>query len=267
MAFFPIYQHGTDNVAAQLSSAALSISGGGSVVSGHALENLILGGPSKYAAFSGAVVLDFNSPQTIRFVALIHHTLTAGSPDVKWQANATDDWNSPAFERAFTIPAMRKNGFSTNPFLDLSDVAPNYRYHRLTVGASPVDIGTLWASPFVRTLPTGIGLNATSGQDASVVEHRTYANVSLIRDLNAVQRLLEGEAIASDALIGDLRTWWQSANGRAQAHVFVRDPAINDAWLVRFGSQYQEHRLSRVAWSVSFTLQEVSPGLSAAELA
>jgi hypothetical protein len=258
----PLYQHPSDNVASLATVTAQSWAD-----SHYGVVNLVDGEVDKPAEFTGGVVFAFPAPQAVALIALLNHDLPPDgiNNDVAatWQANDTNAWGSPAFSRDFSIPFPRANGLSLNPFLDLSAAPITYQYHRLYVSSS-CRIGEVWIGATARTLANGLAPKALSAEINTLTEHRTSAGVNLIYDLGGVQRVIQGETTAlGTAGIAAIRDWWEDAGGRAKPFLWIRDPDVNDAWLVRFASmQEREVRRATHVWTVQLSLEEVSPGLA-----
>jgi len=261
-----LYQHPDDNVVSLASTITVSAPD-----AAYPSANLSDGNPArpcKFDATSGTIVFDFGAARRIDLAALIHHNLDAGL-NVRIQANATDAWGGPSLNEPFTIPAIDEDGFSVNPWFDLTGAAGylvgGYRYWRLAVigaNAANVAIGQLWLGGEKRQATHNFSWEYTETDDHPLIEHRTDLLVSTMYDLGTRARRLDVEIETSDAGIASLRAWIRAAAGRARPVLVVPDPALNDAWLVRvadpqfsIGRRWNNDNVWQVSW------QEVSRGL------
>lgn len=252
MAASLIYQRASDNVAPNATVTVQT----GTAATGYPAANLVDLNPAKPAKLvetTGAWLFDFGSAQRVDLVAIVHHNLNAGL-NVRIQANATDSWGTPTIDAAFTIPAQDPDLFRPGPWLDLTAVAGysagGFRYWRLVVvgtNSAPVAIGEIWLGSSIRTLDPNIQWGATDGDDHQIVEHATDFGVATIFDLGTRTRTLTGQVDTTDSNRDDLRAWFRSTHGRAQAFLVIPDGDVNDALLVRF---------TDTRWAVQLNFQD-----------
>jgi hypothetical protein len=253
-----LYQLPGDNLAAGVTPTVST----GSIDAAYPAANITDGNPAKPAKFTGAagsLVFDFGAAKAMRFVAVFNHSCSA----ITLQGNASDAWGAPSFSQAFSILAAREDGFSFNPWQDLTVPAPSYRYWRLVfTAASIVAVGEVWFSLTVRTWPnSALNSGGTTGESHPVVEQRTRAGVALLYDGLTTTRSIKVPQTTVDTDRAALATLWRSSHGRAKPFVFVRDTTIADAMLVRLASTRETLKFSVNADTETLTLEELSPGL------
>ncbi len=178
--------------------------------------------------------------QRVDAAAVLMHNLTAGLSNVRIQGNATDDFTTPTFDHAFTVPAYRGDGFPIGFWLDLTGLAnytaSGFEYWRLSVGtanANPVAVKVKLLRQ-LQTLDPNISWGAVEGEDRGLVEHRTDHKVSSIYDLGVTVRSIAGDLDSPDTQKAAIRTLWQSTAGRVYPFLLIPDGDVNDAWFVRF---------------------------------
>lgn len=231
------------------------------------LNDLVVARPAQLTTTTGAFSFAFLAQQRVQLVAIPHHNLSAGL-EVRIQANPTDTWLAPAFNRVITIPAYRADGLPPGAWLDLT-TQPGYdpagwQYWRLAivgVNAAPVKITEVILLATMRTLNPNISWGARRPEQRPIIENVTDYGVSTIYDLGVTKRRLEGEVDTTDAGLADISAWWQDCRGRARGCLLIPDEDVNDAWFVRWTTDLDPtlNMVDRNTIPVGF--EEVSRGL------
>lgn len=261
------YQHYSDNVAP---NATVTVNTGTEDTSYPAanIKDRNPAKPAKLTTTTGSWVFAFGLAQRVDIVSIIMHNITAGL-EVRIQGNATNSWGAPTFNQVITIPAYRDDGFPVNPFLDLTGLSgyttSGFLFWRVVVvgvNAAAIAIGDVWLGKLKRTLSPNINWGENQKEDRKLIEHSTDHGVDTIYDLGVTRRSIQGETDTTDATRDAIRTWWRDARGRAQAFLIIPDPAVNDAWLVRWAEPDQNVRLDLTDRNtISLQFLEVSRGL------
>ena len=262
---YVIFQHPED----QLLSDAVTITPSGEDVD-YPVENLYDSNPAKpykMGATSGNVVFDFGSAVNIDLVAIIHHNLDGELANVKIQGNTTDSWGSPPLDQTISIPDPEADGFGINPFKDLSALTNSYRYWRLNFGTAnsvAIQIGEFWMGETKRSLLNNVLQGIDEDVERQLIEHVTDFGVSTIYDLGSKIKAWRMSIGCDTAAKAQVETWWDSCHGRVLPCIFILDPNINDARMVRWSDPIRTFR-SEAGFSdwhtLQFGLKEVSRGL------
>ena len=219
------------------------------------------GRPAKLTTTSGSWVFAFPAAQTVALVALGAHNLTAAT----LEGNATNDWGSPAFSAALTIPAGTADGHSVNAWRDLRALGsplPSYQFWRLVVASgSPCAVGELWLGATVREPARGYALGFSVQETQPTVAHQTEFLIPLVYALNSRQRRLALTFRCTAAGVLALREWYRAMQGPGLTAIFVPDSAVNDAWWVRHAGDYAETVAYAEARDVAMTLIEHATGV------
>lgn len=256
-----LYQYPSDNVAGAYSTIGVNSGGEDPDYPASFLADGRPGRPAKLSAASGSWVWDFGAAQTIELVALAEHNLTAAT----LEGNATNDWGSPAFSAALTIPAATADGHSVNAWRDLRALgspSPSYQFWRLVVaGAANCAVGEVWLGATVRQTERGYSLGFSIEESHPTISHLTEFLSRHAYSLGSRQRrlALSFRARAAGALA--LREWYRSMQGPGQVAIFIPDAAVNDAWWVGHAGDYAEAVPYPEARDVSMTLIEHAMGV------
>lgn len=139
-------------------------------------------------------------------VALINHTFDAAL-NVRFQANSSSSFTSPAVDEAFTIETAYSDGFACHALIDLTALAAHYRYVRIynaSANSRTVAIGDVVLVSEWRTLDPSIAHAYQRPQTHYVSRQTSKRGVQSVYDLGSRSRQLLGKlnAIAP----GDLDT-------------------------------------------------------------
>jgi hypothetical protein len=266
-----IYQRPSDHI---LRNATLTIQTG--VDPGdtnYAPASLVDGNPAKVAKIdstTGAWLADFGAAQRVDLVSLIHHDFDAGA-DVKIQGNATDSWGAPSFSASITIPTWygrTANPWPVTPWRDLTSAsgysATGFRYWRLVItgNSQNLQLGQWWLGPAIRHFDRNYRWHQVREVRSPLIRSRTAFGVDTIysRGTHVVSFVLDQQPTTTFA--DELRTTWIEMGGGAEPWLFVPDPTLNEAYLVRWGSEMQSltYDVNNV-WAQSIQIDEVGRGL------
>jgi hypothetical protein len=200
-------------------------------------------------------------------VAIVHHNIDAGL-NVRWQGNATNAWGAPSIDQAITIPTYEQGSprWPINPWLDLTGITPrSFRFWRLNfpvLNSVPIQLGQLWIGSTKRSLTHNYSWGFQIGTEQRVIEHETDYGVSTIYSLGSKIWDFTATLRTSDAGMVSVVDWFDACNGRALPTLIVRDPAVNEARLVRWNTtrrqvqyDFKNDNVFQAAW------REVSRGL------
>lgn len=227
--------------------------------------------PAKIGSLTGAWQWQFDAPQRVDILSLIHCTFDE-AVDLKFQARPDpSNWASPAFEVDIVVPAWRGRVgdlWPTNPFKVLTGEAGysagGWTYWRLiaTGNSQAIWAGQAWLGSQVRRMDPNYRWGYTKNRIRPIVENRTSFGVSTIYDRLTNLWEFTCDLNATDSLADDILDQWFDVGGRAHPFLFVPDPTVNDAYYVRW-------KLSEEPMQVNFTnyvsmkllLEEVGRGL------
>ena len=219
----------------------------------------------KMTATTGNIVFDFGSPVNIDIFAIIHHNLTAGLSNVKFQGNATDSWGSPSLDQTVTIPTYEEDGFPVNPWLDLSALSNSFQFWRLNFGtanAANIALGQIWLGGTKRSLVRNFEWGFQEMVDRKIIEHVTDYDVSTIYDLGAK---IKGFTLTLKTTVAGMlavEQWWDSCRGRSLPTLIILDPAVKDARMVRWLDPVRTIERKWLGVNIiQLKLREVSRGL------
>ena len=219
------------------------------------------GRPAKLTTTSGSWVLDFGAAQAIELIALGPHNLTSAT----LEGNASNDWGSPAFSAALTIPTATADGHSVNAWLDLTTLGsptPSFQFWRLVVsGAVACAVGELWLGATRRQTDRGYALGFNVEETQPTLQHQTEFLIPLTYVLGSRQRRLALTFRCRSLGALALREWYRSMQGPGRTGLFVPDASVNDAWWVRHAGDYAETVPYPEARDVSMTLIEHATGV------
>lgn len=259
------YARASDNIAG---TATVTASAADAAYPAANLVDLDVAKPAKLTTTSGYWLLNFGSARSLAAVALLNHNLDAGAV-VYLQANGSDSWLAPAFQRAFTIPADEADGFSVNPWLDVRDAAA-YRYWRIYVpAASPnsvaIAIGEVVAVTALRALPDDfqVGAGLEESEQMPDILHESEFGARAAYTVGVKWKIWDGGMTVTTA--DDHWALARAARGRARPWLFVPDREVNAAYLVTFDWDGPRQVLRRVVGDLvavpAFRLREVSRGV------
>lgn len=257
------YQLPTDNIVATATIAVKT----GTPDAAYPIANLTCGNPAKpfkLASASGTVLITFTAPVALKFAAVFNHNLPLATGSLSLQGHDSDAWPGD-YTEVFPLLAAREDGFSRNPFVDMTVDAPSWQYWLLSFAtgtAAYAALGELWLSLTVRTWPnTALNPGGTTIESHPVVEHRTGAGVGLFYDSLTTMRSIRVPQTTFDADRAVLATLWRSAHGRAKPFVVVPDTTIADAMLVRLASTRETLQFSGNVDTETLALEELSSGI------
>jgi hypothetical protein len=166
---------------------------------------------------------DLGAAHTLGAIALIAHTFDAAL-DVRFEANTTSSFTSPAFSHAITIETGYNDGFACHAILDLTALSVSYRYLRIYNAAAnsrTVAIGDIILATSWRVLDPSIAHPYQRPQQHYGNKHTSKRGVQTVYDLGSRGRQLLGKmnAIAP----GDLDTVLDWSD---EQHQFVRPMLI-----------------------------------------
>jgi hypothetical protein len=228
--------------------------------------------PAKLTDTDGNWVLTFPAAVSVAWAALLYHNIDEGVP-VTLEWNSSDSWGSPAGSMAFDIPAIREDGLTQSPWIELS-TPQNYQYWRLVVGAgSPnnsqnVSVGRLMLLGALRDLgdpldkEQDVRWGVVEEETQIIIVDKTEGGVDLIADVFAPRRLFVGELALEAETTTALLTLFRSAHRRVYPWALIPDAAVNEVLIVRF----MESGWSRTRETVNhnifpFRVQEMARGL------
>ena len=220
--------------------------------------------PAKLTGTTGAWQLDLGSAKSIPLVGLGHHNLVAGLTGVKIQANSSASWGAPPLDVQFTIPTYDLDGFSVQPWLDLSAITNTYRYWLLKItnaNTNPVAVGELVGYTAKHTLEVNYSWGAEFVEDHPIIEHVTERAASLIYEVGTKQGSLHGEVDTTDAGRDTLLALSQAAWGRSRGFLWIPDGTKNKWQFVRLlkpDFHIKENFIDRN--TIPIELEEVSRG-------
>jgi hypothetical protein len=255
-----IYTYPEDNVAPEASWSLTS----GSAAAGYPLDNLtdlIPAKPFKAASGSGVTIeADFGSPEVeVELIAFVGQHNLAG-------ATVKVDNNGGMAQQTLAIPAVRTDGHSVCPYLDLSAVSENAGTtwtFTITGASAPPAIGEIVMYATKRSLVRNPAYGFVDDEVHPIIEHPTdFGFVKAPYDLGVTWRTLSGlDVLDTVANIALIRDWHRACQGRVKGSLVVLDPDVNDARFVRFLEPRWAHVLSFPALHrTSFALEEVARG-------
>lgn len=230
--FNTIYQYYGDNVAPEATVTVQT--GSGSADPDYGPESLIDDNPAKVSKIdstTGAWMFEFDAPQRIDLVALIHHNFDAGA-NVKIQANTSDSWGTPALEASFTIDPWYGTGthrWPRQPWLDLtgsSGVAhagsvtgyttAGYAFWRLIVTSNSqnLQLGGVWFGETIRRFDPDLRWGLTVGAAKPRIRHRTSFEVATTYSRGTTIWRMDAELLADDDMAEAIKEHWFEVDGR-----------------------------------------------------
>lgn len=265
MGAYAIFQHATDQRLSDFVTITPSTED-----SEYPVENLYDSNPArpfKFTATTGTVEFDFASPVSIELVALIHHNLDNGLASVQIQANSSASWGAPPLNENIVIPSKELDGFGKNPFVDLSEITNTYRYWRLSFGSTNsaiIQLGQLWMGGTKRTLLHNVLQGTAETVTRQLIEHETDYAVNMIYDLGSKVKSWNMAMGTDDEGKAQLENWWDACHGRALPFIWILNPDINDARMVRWAEPARTitYMAGASDWhNIQFSLRELSRGL------
>lgn len=170
---------------------------------------------------------------------------------------------------AVTVPATRADGRRVAPFVDLS--ARSNRYFRLDVtGTNSVApaMGEWWLTSAKRVLApvSAMRYGMTTHKRRPAKVHETEAGPAAPIDYGVTRRFITGEFRTSAAGVAQLDALWEAVKGPVLPFLWIPDSDVNEAWLVRFVSDFDVTPIEATdddgEWvDVAVTFDEVSAGV------
>jgi hypothetical protein len=226
----------SENVAATATLTASAADAGYPAVRLGDFGNRYLGARARLTTTSGYWTLSFAGAQPLALVALWHNFDEGLS--VRFQGSS-DNFGSTPLNEPFLIPARRPNGYTVKAWLDLTQAPgylpggyPSYRVNVLGTNSVACQ-AKLWAASVKRPLPTNLAWGARETHTQTTIDQPTTYGYRWTYDLQAAPRSLQGVVRASDATRDLVTAWVADCGGHARPALFVPDPAVNDAWIVR----------------------------------
>lgn len=261
-----LYGHYSDNVA-PLATASVGAGSADPDYPATNLNDLVVARPAQLSTTTGAFVFSFLAAQRVDLVALPHHNLSAGL-EVRIQANPTDTWGAPAFNRPITIPPYRKDGLPPGAWLNLTTQAGydvgGWQYWRVAivgVNHAPVKLTEVVLLSTIRTLNPNISWGARRPERRPLIENETDYGVQTVYDLGVTHRQLEGDIDTTDAGLAAVSDWWQDCRGRARPCLLIPDESVNDAWFVRWATELDPTLVITDRNTIPVGFKEISKGL------
>jgi hypothetical protein len=250
-----LYARPSDNVAP---NATLSLAVG-TINAAYPLANLVDGNPAKPAKTTGTSAtfrFTFGAPQVLALVAFGPHNLMNASVTVQ---------NNSGLSASFAMPANTEDGFSLNPWVDLTGIAVGTRTATqwdlvVTAATAPIAIGEVMLVAVKRTMPLLWGIVET--EDFPTISVDTDYKSALKYWLGVKQRSFAA-SLNDGAFRADFYSLLRDARGRYKTFLLIPDDTLNDALFVELTSDAQD--VTRVAPNVSelqLTFREVQRGLA-----
>lgn len=218
------------------------------------------------------IVWDHGTDLPADLVAIFNHNFATGL-GVKFQRNSSLSWTAPPVDVALTIEAMRANGRRTNQWETFASTA--YRYSSLLIPVNSVDpaLGDVWFGMSGQLSAQGGNIdvghrvewassqvrNASPVSEAATVYRRGVTRRRITVALTAAH----SDAAAREAILDGYRQLFEATDFGGLPFVFIRDPDVDDAAIVRFPPAFSEIHASAESRARvdAFTLGEVSAGV------
>jgi hypothetical protein len=282
-AFNTIYQHYADEVA-RLATITIETGAVSPDDPAYGPTVLVDDNPAKVAkidATSGSWLFAYDTPQRIDLAALIHHSFDAtvdaeaASPagSVRIEGNATDDWTSPSFSAAFTIPpwfAVGTRRWPVNPWLDLTQQSgynsAGFLFWRLVIenNSQDIQLGQVWFGSQIRRFDPDLQWGLQVGGDKPQIENTTNFQVQTIYPRGTTIWKQDADLLADDVMAAAFEQHWYDVEGRGRPWLLIPSgPVANDrAYLVRYATTDRQ-----MTWNwenyhnIHLSFQEVGRGL------
>jgi len=213
-------------------------------VAGYSLATLTLGTPGERVAWAtGTATATFGTASTrVDYISIPNHNLSGSVLTVT---------NTNGLSEAITIPTAREDGFAKLLAIDLTALEPNATVRTasswslvITGNASPVVLSggiALYSqsNSFLRNVAWGF----RQAEGRNVIEHKNYYGNRLVYDLETVYRRLECLTLATDAQMGNIRTWFREMHGHIHPSLFWIDQT--DPETAYFGTWQDELVIER----------------------
>lgn len=264
MAFFA-YNLPTDNKAGNATWAAeASADASYPATNIPLMTDLNRGNPGKLTiATDGGWTADFGSAQRIDVIAV--WTNADAGISIQLQGNATNSWGSPTLTTTLTAPAKREDGFTVKLFKDLTGVAgysaSGFRWWRIHfVGTNSQNWGLkAWMGSTLRTMDRTLQAQQHNVEHHQFIRLTTDFGYDWVYDLQSAPRSLTGIITLKHSTSWvNLLSWYRSAGGPSNPILFIPDPAVNDAWICRFGADLPDS-VARDALDVTQITPNISP--------
>lgn len=258
------FAYPTDDLAPQFTPTLVT----GTQAAGYPIANLSDDDPAhpwKTDTTTFDLLWDFGTAKTVKMVGLIHPNFQSGLTGVTFKMGNTTDTLS--LSRSFVIGPYGEDGYPPNPYLDLSDANPAYRYARLVANAAnivPISIGRFVMVQELRGLRGFIiPKNPTETEEHPITENSTDAGVVTIFSLGVRRRSFTGEMVEDDINMATLRSWRRSSQGRSKPFALLPHLQGDDLWFARFNDTKIARSYIGVSGlsSVPEGFEEVSRGL------
>lgn len=233
--------HPLDNVAGNATlSTSLTVDANYPLVNATDLTYAKIASPARVSELTGSFVFDFGSAQRMDAIVLWHN-FDAGLA-CSWQMNAANSWGAPTVSASLTIPSKRADDYTVKAYKDLTGVSGystgGFRYARLNVtGTNSFGLGfkvLVFSRIRQTTRNFNYGVNWTETQ--ANIEMSTDGLIPWAYSLGMGPRMFSADMLALDTDVTLLREWFRACRGSVSPTVIVPDPAVNDAWLVRWAS-------------------------------
>jgi hypothetical protein len=243
-------------------------------------ENAAL--PAKLSTTTGNFVLQFDGEIEPAYAMLTYHYLDAGLSGVKIQANDSNSWGSPAFEQAFTIPAKRLDGpsyqrWTNNAIIALADLDyGGFEWWRLVfedANSQNIVVGRLLLLSQLRQVDVLHVDGAAFDEDDQTFEINPQTDLGVdsgVTPMGGPRRSFAGLLVCTDLDAGtapiqeaaDFRALHETSEGRAHPFVFIKGPALDDPWHVKFETNQSQRTHRQGGYQVwPFAVRETSRGL------
>jgi len=229
--------------------------------------NPALGG--RINSLQGAIRWSHGSAVDVAVLGLIHHTLDAALA-CRFEGDDDSAFGSPAYVFNLTIGARDIDGYRNDVF-DLENMTPASgtlaatQYQRLVVDAGDNSVNLAFGEIVLGSTRHAIDPVGAQGERRPeripIIEHPTYAGVSLRYQKGFRTRHLAGKFRVDDTDRQVVLDWFRAGGGRAQPALLVPHHDVNDALLGLIMAEFDESPIYPNTTDIPFSFDELSRGL------
>lgn len=195
--------------------------------------------PAKWTVNPTVILVDHTTAKRIDIISFIHTNLD-GTVVIK--RNALDSgWGTPSMSISVVIPGTDSANFPKQPWVDLTAVAgyngaTGYRYTRFEITQTALLSAGLWRlGSTLRQLGTNIAWGSNDRKRYHALEFPTEGSINLGYEVGTRERKKIGNFVNINNTNIDAIEAWFDYNHRPRSFLLIPDPAVNDAWWVRWG--------------------------------